>query len=38
MFEHHIQLKELRKQHMALEQNLNSMSERLQSEEQKNSR
>jgi hypothetical protein len=38
MFEHHMQLKDLRKQQVELEQNLNAMSERLQSEEQRNSR
>jgi hypothetical protein len=38
MFEHHIQLKELCKQHTALEQYLSAKSEQLQSEEQKNSR
>ncbi|XP_023721137.1 structural maintenance of chromosomes protein 5 isoform X2 [Cryptotermes secundus] len=38
MFEHHMQLKDLHKQQVELEQNLKAMSERLQSEEQRNSR
>jgi chromosome segregation ATPase len=38
MFEHHIQLKELIKQQAVLERKLNTMSERLQTEEQRNNR
>jgi hypothetical protein len=38
MIERHMQLKELRKQQVELEQNLSAMSERLQSEEQRNNR
>jgi hypothetical protein len=38
MFDHHMQLKELRKQHIELERQLSVLSGSLQSEEQRNDR